>query len=117
MKLDYAIKKYNLNRDDLCSGEKYVFTENSKIKCIYNYHLLVKELIEHDEDPIAFTKQLIRQYPDMIIIINEIGSGIIPMDKKNRIWREQAGKAGCIIAEHSESVERIVCGISIELKG
>ena len=115
-KLDYAKKKYNLNNTDVCSGREFCLSNNLNVKCIYDYQLLVKKIIKQGEDPIAYTKQLICKYPGIIIIINEIGSGIIPIDKENRFWREQVGKAGCIIAENAESVERIVCGIPQVLK-
>lgn len=115
-KLDYAKKIYNLNDNDVCSGKEFCLSTNSTVKCIYDYQLLVKKIIDLDQDPIAFTKQLIFKYPNLIIILNEIGSGIIPIDKENRVWREQVGKAGCLIAKNAESVERIVCGIPQVLK-
>ena len=64
-------------------------------------------------DPLEFTKNL-----DMpIVIMNEIGSGIIPLDKSEREWREISGRAGCIIADKAIEVVRVCCGIATVIKG
>ena len=55
--------------------------------------------------------------PDIVIIINEIGAGIIPLEKSERIWREETGRAGCILAENSAEVVRVICGIPVKIKG
>ena len=55
--------------------------------------------------------------PEIIFIINEIGCGIIPLEKSERIWREQTGRAGTVIAKNSDTVVRIICGIPTVIKG
>ena len=49
--------------------------------------------------------------------MDEIGCGIVPMEKSERVWRENAGRCGCIIAANSVKVIRIVCGIPDIIKG
>ena len=68
-------------------------------------------------DAEVFTAALYRENPACIVLLDEIGSGIIPMDKSERIWRETAGRAGCILAENAKTVIRLVCGIPTALKG
>lgn len=115
-KLDYAVNKYDLSVEKIVNGEELYGCSNPNIKCINNYHLAVKNLLENGADPIAYTKSLIRKYPQAVIIMNEIGSGIIPIEKKDRIWREQTGRVGCLLAENADIVTRIVCGIAINIK-
>lgn len=86
-------------------------------ECINNYHLLVKRLIENGQDAVAFTEKLCEENPKLIVIINEIGCGIIPLEKRDRMWREDVGRAGCIIAKNSDTVVRICCGTPIAIKG
>ncbi|MBR6242734.1 MAG: bifunctional adenosylcobinamide kinase/adenosylcobinamide-phosphate guanylyltransferase, partial [Ruminococcus sp.] len=64
-----------------------------------------------------FTQELCRNSPEMIIVIDEIGCGIVPVEKSERVWRENVGRCGCIIAENSELVIRVVCGIPTVIKG
>ena len=67
--------------------------------------------------PLPFTDRLLCKNPDAIVIMNEIGSGIIPLEKSERLWREQTGRAGCRIAERSDTVIRLCSGIPEAIKG
>ncbi|MGN0618369.1 MAG: bifunctional adenosylcobinamide kinase/adenosylcobinamide-phosphate guanylyltransferase [Ruminiclostridium sp.] len=104
----------------MCSmidGKDCDFNKVFSAECVGNYHILVKRLIEQGENPIAFTERLCRENPRIIVIMNEIGGGIVPIEKEDRIWREQVGRAGCIIAAFSDIVVRICCGIPTVIKG
>ena len=52
----------------------------------------------------------------LVVISNEIGMGIVPMEKAEREYRELAGRVLCLLAEKSESVERIICKIPVKIK-
>ena len=51
-----------------------------------------------------------------LIIMDEIGCGIIPLEKSERLWREAVGNVGCFLAERAEGVERIICGTAVRIK-
>ena len=85
--------------------------------CIGSYHALIRRIIAENADPIAFTEQLIRENPDCIVLLDEIGCGIIPLDKAERLWREQTGRCGCLLTAHAETVIRLCCGIPTAIKG
>lgn len=82
-----------------------------------NYHELVRRLISEKIDVIEFTEKLCRENPNSAIIIDEIGCGIIPIEKSERVYREKVGNAGCIIAKNSDTVIRVFCGIPEAIKG
>lgn len=102
---------------EITNGKSCDFESVFTAECISNYHLLVKRLIEKGNDVIDFTERLCRGNPSLIVITDEIGCGIVPLDKSDRIWREQVGRAGCIIAKNSDTVVRIFCGIPTAIKG
>lgn len=52
-----------------------------------------------------------------VVIINEVGSGVIPAVKEDRIAREAAGRLGVLLAKEADTVIRMVCGIPVCLKG
>lgn len=54
--------------------------------------------------------------PDIILICDEVGSGIVPLKKEDRIYREAVGRALCCAVKRSDRVERIMCGIGQCLK-
>ena len=68
------------------------------------------------EAALAFSQKIYEQNPDIIIISTEIGGGIVPMEKSERLWREAVGRSCCYIAAHSEKVIRMVCGIPTVIK-
>ncbi len=80
-----------------------------------NFQLLVKRF--GTDSGAEFAKKIYARNPEMIVITNEIGSGIIPLEKADRIWREETGRACCAIAGHSETVIRMCCGIPTVIKG
>lgn len=115
-KTEFAVKKYNLSPLEIADGEEIDVCEIAKFKCVKNYHLFIKKILENGGDPVKITAKIIAENPDLTVIMNEIGSGIIPIEKSERIWREQVGIVGCMLAENAESVERIVCGIRTKIK-
>lgn len=51
-----------------------------------------------------------------LVISNEIGSGIVPIDKKDRLWREQTGRMLTKIASQADEVYRVFSGIPQKIK-
>jgi adenosylcobinamide kinase / adenosylcobinamide-phosphate guanylyltransferase len=51
-----------------------------------------------------------------IVICNEVGSGVVPIDKAERAAREATGRLCVELAEKAEKVIRICCGIPTILK-
>ena len=95
----------------ICSLEQAMNAE-----CITDFHMLVKRIMK-EVDPISFTEELCKNAPECIVISDEIGCGIIPLEKCERQWREAAGRCGCVIAKNSKAVIRLVCGIPTAIKG
>ena len=86
-------------------------------ECVTDYQLFVRRLMNTDTDPEAFTKRLCGESKITAVIMNEIGCGIVPINKEERLWRETAGRCGCILAAHADTVVRMVCGIPTVIKG
>ena len=51
-----------------------------------------------------------------IVIANEVGGGVVPMDPEERAFRERAGRFACLLSEKAERVIRVVCGLGQVLK-
>lgn len=86
-------------------------------KVLIRYHEFVRTLLACGEDPVAFTETLCRSSEAAVIVLDEIGCGIVPLGKDERIWREQVGRCGCLLAANAETVIRMVCGIPTAIKG
>lgn len=114
-KCSYAINTLGVKENEIADGA--VWDMSGRVKCIKNYHALVRRLMDSGIDVMGFTENFISENPDCIVIINEIGNGIVPIDRNERILRENVGRAGCLIAGNSERVIRCVSGIGIVIKG
>lgn len=90
--------------------------EALRAKAIASFHLLTKRILEEGGKPQEFARQLVNENPEAIICTDEIGSGIHPMDHAERVWREETGRALCILAAHAQKVSRVCCGIAQRIK-
>lgn len=52
----------------------------------------------------------------LCVICDEIGMGIVPMEKWERVYREVVGHVCIRLAREAESVERIICGCAERIK-
>lgn len=115
-KTRYAAEKYGLADSEIISGEMLDGNIPDGVKCVNDLHLYIKKIIADGGDPIENISGIISRYPEIIFIMNEIGNGIIPMERTERIWREQVGRTGCFLAGKAESVERLICGMAVRIK-
>ena len=116
-KLDFAINFLNLNKSELVNGEDCSIEDFSYTRGIYNLHLLIKKLIDENIENISdLLLDLIKKSNIEVIISDELGMGIIPIDKKNRILREENGRLLSELAAISTCVYRVLYGIPQKLK-
>lgn len=111
--MDYA---RSIGITDFCDGASAGLDRNWNCSCINNYQLLVKRQLEAGLDPVREAERLIDECPEIVIISTEIGCGIVPMEKSERLWREAVGRVCCLLAEKSSRVIRLVCGIPTIIK-
>ncbi|BBK78445.1 MULTISPECIES: bifunctional adenosylcobinamide kinase/adenosylcobinamide-phosphate guanylyltransferase [Clostridium] len=105
-----------LNVDGLKAEE--ILMSNKPV--IYNFNNLIKELlvVYDDEEKVKEKiKKMIKENRKAVIISNEIGYGIVPIDKFERRYRELTGRICCEIAKESKEVHRVICGIGTIIKG
>ncbi|MGN1022062.1 MAG: bifunctional adenosylcobinamide kinase/adenosylcobinamide-phosphate guanylyltransferase [Lachnospiraceae bacterium] len=68
------------------------------------------------EEILAFLTALAGKVPSLVVITDEIGCGIVPLDPFARHWREVTGRIGTELAKQAGTVTRIQCGIPQILK-
>ncbi len=114
-KRDIARRFYHI--ESFCDGSAVPFSEIMSATAVANYHDLIRRLLDAEESPQSFTNRLISEKPDTVILMNDVGSGIVPIDRQERLWREECGICSRIIAQNAHTVIRVVCGIPQVLKG
>lgn len=129
-KLEYVKCRYNENQkteklfvkviDCVDSHYKKMLLETECDVLILNHlHLWVRDLLDEgmEEEKIQTTiLSWIKSNPDAIVICDELGNGIVPIKKQERVWREQTGRLMIELAKKAERVERILCGLGQRLK-
>ena len=81
-----------------------------------DFHRPVRQVLEDGGDAAAFAKSLLAENPDALVVSDEIGLGIVPLDPFERRWREDTGRALCLLAAQAERVTRVCCGIPQVIK-
>lgn len=51
-----------------------------------------------------------------VVIFPEMGCGLVPMDEKQRLYREEWGRIGCLLAKEASEVYRVTMGIGVKIK-
>lgn len=113
----FVTENMNIFPQDIADGSECDFNEVFTAKCVINYHSLVKRIIAENNDPVAFTEKLCEENSGITVIMDEIGCGIVPVERTERLWREDCGRCGCILSGKSDTVIRVVCGIGTVIKG
>ncbi|MCD7955804.1 MAG: bifunctional adenosylcobinamide kinase/adenosylcobinamide-phosphate guanylyltransferase [Lachnospiraceae bacterium] len=87
---------------------------NWDLKDIWDFREEDLTVLENQAD--RFASWLFENNPDIIIVSNELGYGIVPMEKQDRLWRETTGRVCTCLAARANEVVRVVCGIGTWLK-
>ena len=83
---------------------------------IDKFHLLTRQVLAEGGSAQEYAARLVKENPDAVICCDEIGSGIHPYEQDDRRWREETGRALCILAEAADTVVRVFCGIPQRIK-
>ena len=109
--IDNKIKNENADVNNIANVNDIVI--------INHLHLWVKDLLCEGMEEAAVQSTIlswVATHPNTILICDELGNGIVPLEKMDRIWREQTGRLMIELAKQAERVERILCGLGQRLK-
>lgn len=119
-KLNYALGQHpqtpvfdEKSFNELCA-------EDQVDRVIWNhFHLSVKKMMKKgkSEQQIAdIVKEVLDKHPSIVVISDEIGNGVVPVDEMERRYRDFVGRQLIYIAGRAEKVVRILCGIPNRIK-
>lgn len=84
---------------------------------IQNFHLFIKREMEKGiYDRKELIDAILERNPELIVVADENGSGLVPIDPFRREYREEAGRTLTALAENAENVYRLIMGIAMKLK-
>lgn len=115
-KTKYAMETYGYSTDDIVNGEELEGTDMGGKKCLNHFHLLVRKLLEHNVPVEEYLEQLFAGNEIEVVLTDEIGYGIVPVEAFEREYREIVGRQCCSIARKAVRVQRVVAGIASTIK-
>lgn len=89
---------------------------HARERMVPEFHKWFRQMLLDGTDAEAQTAAYLEAHPDCIIISDEVGNGIVPMDPFEREYRERLGRMLIVIAERAERVERVICGLGQRIK-
>lgn len=115
-KLDYLLSETGLPEILVEHGAECDLNGELHGKVLNHLHLLIRRLMEQGNDPEKAIEKIVDEHSDIILICDEIGCGIVPVEPFEREWREMTGRICCALAQRAERVDRVYCGIATTLK-
>lgn len=88
-------------------------------KIWYNLQEYVRSLAANGTEAYQIEKMvkaLVENNTPEVIIMAEVGAGIIPMSAEDNIFREASGRLSVYYADKADEVYRVICGIKTQLK-
>ena len=84
-------------------------------------NLMFRDRAFSEEDMARETKRLtaaLKAFPGVaVLVIDEVGQGIVPANELARRFRDCSGRCGQMIAAAADEVWYCVCGIPVKIKG
>ena len=117
-KLHYGCEITGYGKDDFTDGASCGSEDIFSARGVYHFHEYLRRRLKEDGnlDGNGLVNRLVRENPDLIVITNELGCGVVPADPFDRAWRELTGRVCTGLASFSREVHRVVCGIGMVIK-
>jgi adenosyl cobinamide kinase/adenosyl cobinamide phosphate guanylyltransferase len=115
-KTEYAMNIAGISKDKLIDGADCNWMDWNNVNAINHFHLLIKRLLLEHQNVLQIVKEMIKVNPEIVIITNELGCGVVPVDAFDRNYREVTGRICCFLAKEASQVHRVICGIGQVIK-
>ena len=111
----YAYKRFGILEEKGVDGAVCEMEALYSAKLLYHFHEYIRRMMEKKEE--WSLTRLKEQNPEIILVTNELGYGVVPVDRFDREYRERTGRICCEIAKEAKEVHRVICGIGTVIKG
>jgi len=115
-KLEYAKKKMNFTDNDVFTCTRDEVQVDFEKPVIDNVEELVYACLTHDRDPVKFLAARKSKWIRSVMIIDDISSGLVPMDALDRAAREEVSRTTAYLVQEAVAVIRMFAGIPKRLK-
>lgn len=115
-KKDYAAETFHLTEEDFVDGKTAEMEQLLEARAIAHFHDFIRKKVRKGKDVEKLAMEIAAKNPDVIILVNEMGYGVVPADAFDREYRETVGNVCTALARRASEVHRVVCGIGMVLR-
>lgn len=115
-KLSYVLEQSEYKKEDVYDGENRKPGEKIKAGVMNHFHLYIRKALREHYDMDELVNDIISCRGDLVLLCDEVGSGVVPLDAFERHYREQVGRVMCRLTGSADKVIRVQCGIGTILK-
>ena len=129
-KTEYLLSQLALSPEQIVAGEKLAAEhsvedagnngiKSAKWMAINHLHLYIRERLLQGADRETILEEILswlEQSPELILVCDEVGCGIVPMEAFEREYRESVGRICCVLAQRAEQVIRVCCGLGTVIR-
>ena len=83
---------------------------------VFDFQEYIKKELKAGKDVSGLAKELWERNPEVVLVSQEVGYGVVPMDAFDRKYREAVGRVCTSLAAKSSRVVRVICGIGTVIK-
>lgn len=113
-KLEYAKKLYP--DTEWADGAGCSLQELFSCGGVDHFHLFVRRWLQEGRTPKELTKAILDKNRSLIILCDEIGCGLVPVDAFERKYREAVGRICTELVKYADEVHRVTCGTGVRLR-
>ena len=97
---------------------EYALNTFPRAKFFNQAHLFIKKRLSEGMTQAAILDEIKATTSEgqWVIIADEIGNGVVPMDEADRTYREVAGRILIELAKDADEVHRVILGIGQRIK-
>lgn len=106
---------WKIEEHEWIDGKSCGFEDPCHCRGIYDFHEYIRRCLKENHE--FSGREVIERNPELVIVTNEIGYGLVPVDAFERKYREYTGRICTELAGASDLVVRVVMGIGTAIKG
>lgn len=122
-KEEFALRYSGYNKSDILNFSDYDFSiindSCDKYKIVSDLQEYIRYLSSDNNDINmieAKVKKLTERLEPEIIIMTEVGAGVVPLNERDNLFREATGALSKYYADSAEEVYRVICSVAVKLK-
>lgn len=97
-------------------GELFNLSKKNEWLIVNHFHNWVNKELKENRNPEEELEAFLKKGVRFVIISDEIGNGIVPVDAFERDYRERTGRMLITLASQADEVVRVLCGIGQKIK-